>query len=340
MHKILNKNKKILIVGGAGYIGSHMVLYLLEKGYTPIIYDNLSEGYREAILGGEFIKGDLDDSYKLREVFSSFDISAVMHFAAFCYVGESVKNPEKYYRNNVFNTYNLLNIMNEFHINKFIFSSSCATYGIPQKLPLTEDHYQNPINPYGNTKLIVEKILKDYDIAYNLKSISLRYFNASGADTKGRIGEAHSPETHIIPNVIESALGRKKDLKIFGNDYPTPDGTCIRDYIHVLDLAQAHFLALEKLFENNKTDFYNLGNGEGYSNNQIIQSVEKVSGQKVSFEYVERREGDPPILIGSSAKAIKELGWKPEFNTIDTIIETALNWHKNKKFGRDLNIKS
>lgn len=325
-------NKNILVAGGAGYIGSHMALYLLEKGYTPIIYDNLSEGHKEAVLGGMFVKGDIQDEAKLTEVLQTYNVSAVMHFAAHCYVGESVTDPEKYYSNNVFNTFSLLNTMRKCKIDKFIFSSSCATYGIPQKLPLTEDHPQNPINPYGNTKLVVEKILADYEKSYDFHSVSLRYFNAAGADLKGRIGEAHDPETHLIPNVINKALGKIDKLSIFGNDYPTPDGTCVRDYIHILDLAQAHFLALEQLFAGKKTDFYNLGNGKGYSNKEVIETVEKIAGKKIDFEYLEKREGDPPILVGSSEKAISELGWKPQFADINKIIETAFLWHQNKRY--------
>ncbi|MBC7473559.1 MAG: UDP-glucose 4-epimerase GalE [Candidatus Sericytochromatia bacterium] len=318
--------KNILVAGGAGYIGSHMVLFLLDKGYEPIIYDNLSEGHQESILGGKFIQGDLADTAKLHQVFNDYDISAVMHFAAHCYVGESVTNPKKYYQNNVFNAYNLLNVMLEHKVNKFIFSSTCATYGNPIKLPLTEDHPQNPINPYGNTKLVVEKILHDYSHAYDLKSIALRYFNASGAEPQARIGEGHDPETHLIPNVLDAALGLK-ELKIFGDDYDTPDGTCIRDYIHVMDLAQAHWLALEKLLDGHQTDFFNLGTGTGYSNKEVIQAAEKVTGKKISVSIVERRAGDPPSLVGSSDKAKKELGWKPEYDSLEKIIETAWKWH-------------
>ncbi len=318
--------KNILVAGGAGYIGSHMVLFLLDKGYEPIIYDNLSEGHQDAILGGKFIQGDLADTAKLHQVFNDHDISAVMHFAAHCYVGESVTDPKKYYQNNVFNAYNLLNVMLEHKVNKFIFSSTCATYGNPIKLPLTEDHPQNPINPYGNTKLVVEKILHDYSHAYGLKSIALRYFNASGAEPQARIGEGHEPETHLIPNVLDAALGLK-ELKIFGDDYDTPDGTCIRDYIHVMDLAQAHWLALEKLLDGHQTDFFNLGTGTGYSNKEVIQAAEKVTGKKISVNIVERRAGDPPSLVGSSDKAKKELGWKPEYDSLEKIIETAWKWH-------------
>lgn len=321
-----------MVAGGAGYIGSHMVLYLLNKGYNPIVYDNLSEGHKEAVLGGTFIEGDLSDKNKLNEVFKSYDISAVMHFAASCYVGESVTNPAKYYKNNVVTTLNLLDTMIENNINKFIFSSTCATYGLPQYLPLTEEHPQSPVNPYGNTKLAVELILKDYAKAYDLRSVAFRYFNAAGADPQGRIGEAHDPETHLIPNVIKSALGIGDPLKIFGDDYDTPDGTCVRDYIHVLDLAQAHLLGLEKLFEGHKSDFFNLGNGEGYSNKQVIETVEKISGRKIDYSFAPRREGDPPTLIGSSKKAFEQLNWKPEYASLDKIVETAWNWHK-KQFG-------
>jgi len=323
--------KNILVAGGAGYIGSHMVLALLEKGYHPVTYDNLSEGHREAVLGGTFIEGDLADGDKLREVFRNYEISAVMHFAGNCYVGESMTNPRKYYENNVANTFNLVNVMQEMNINRFIFSSSCATYGNPIHLPLTEDHPQNPINSYGNTKLVVEKILQDYGRAYNFDSISLRYFNAAGADPQGRTGEGHEPETHLIPNVLDAALGISESVKIFGSDYDTPDGTCVRDYIHVMDLAQAHLLALEKLINGYKTDFFNLGNGEGYSNKQVIETARKVTGKDIKVEMTSRRVGDPPILVGSSEKARSELGWKPEFYTLEKIIETAWNWHLKLK---------
>ncbi len=318
--------KYIMVAGGAGYIGSHMCLYLQDKGYTPLVFDNLSEGHKEAIFG-EFIQGDLSDSNLLKEVFNKYDIRAVMHFAAHCYVGVSVTDPQKYYENNFFNTYNLVNAMRECNINKFIFSSTCATYGNPEFLPLTENHPQNPINPYGNTKLCVEKMLFDYSKAYNFKSVLLRYFNASGADPLARTGENHEPETHLIPNVLDAALGLK-ELKIFGDDYPTPDGTCIRDYIHVNDLAQAHYLALENLLNGAETDFFNLGTGDGYSNMQIIKAVEKVTNKKVDYQIVPKREGDPPSLVGSNKKAKDILGWKPEYNTIENIIETAWNWHK------------
>jgi UDP-glucose 4-epimerase len=325
------KEKNILVAGGAGYIGSHMVLALLEKGYNPVTYDNLSEGHKDAVHGGILIEGDLADSEKLKEVFASYDIAAVMHFAGSCYVGESMTNPRKYYENNVINTYNLINAMQEANISSFIFSSSCAVYGIPAENPITEGHPQNPINTYGNTKLITEKILHDYARAYNFDSISLRYFNAAGADPEGRTGERHEPETHLIPNVIAAALGINDAVKIFGKDYDTPDGTCIRDYIHVSDLAQAHLLALEKLLTGYRTDYFNLGNGSGYSNQEVVETVKKVSGKQFKVEMVSRRAGDPPVLVGSSAKVKKELGWKPQYSELDKIIETAWNWHQKMK---------
>lgn len=322
------KEKTILVAGGAGYIGSHMVLALLENDYYPVIYDNLSEGHREAVLEGTLVEGDLSDGDALRNVFHSHDISAVMHFAANCYVGESMTNPGKYYRNNVFNTFNLLNVMLECNVNKFIFSSSAATYGNPVQIPITEEHPQNPVNPYGNTKLIVEKILHDFGAAYNLDSISLRYFNAAGADPLSRIGENHNPETHLIPNILDAALGITDSVRIFGDNYPTYDGTCVRDYIHILDLAQAHLLALEKLLQGYKTDFFNLGNGEGYSNRQVVETVKKITGRSFNVEITSPRAGDPPTLVGSAEKARTQLGWKPKFYLLEQIVETAWNWHK------------
>lgn len=251
-----------------------------------------------------------------------------MHFSSFIDVGESVRNPEKYYNNNVVNTMNLLNVMLKHDVKKFIFSSTCATYGIPQKIPLTENHPQNPINPYGWTKLMVERILKDYDTAYGLKSVILRYFNASGADESGIIGEWHNPETHLIPLILDAAMGKREDIKIFGTDYDTPDGTCIRDYIHVTDLADAHILSLEYLNKNNQSNQFNLGNGQGFSVREVIESVKRVTGRNFNVTQTQRREGDPAILIGSSKKAKDTLGWDPQYVNIDKIIETAWNWHQ------------
>lgn len=319
----------ILIVGGAGYIGSHTNKALTEAGYETIVLDNLSYGHEEAIKWGKFCKCDLKDVDELDKVFQEHDITAVMHFSSFIEVGESVQNPEKYYTNNVVNTMNLLKVMLKHDVKKFIFSSTCATYGIPQKIPLVEDHPQNPINPYGWTKLMVERILKDYDTAYGLKSVILRYFNASGADKSGEIGEAHNPESHLIPLILDAAIGKREDIKIFGTDYDTPDGTCIRDYIHVTDLADAHVLALQYLEEGNNSNEFNLGNGQGFSVREVIDSVKKVTGRDFKVVETDRREGDPAILIGSSKKAKDTLNWNPQYVEIDKIVESAWNWHKN-----------
>ena len=318
----------ILIVGGAGYIGSHVNKVLNERGYETIILDNLSYGHEESVKWGTLCKCDLANINEVDDIFTKYDINAVMHFSSFIDVGESVRNPEKYYNNNVVNTMNLLNVMLKHDVKKFIFSSTCATYGIPQKIPLTENHPQNPINPYGWTKLMVERILKDYDTAYGLKSVILRYFNASGADESGIIGEWHNPETHLIPLILDAAMGKREDIKIFGTDYDTPDGTCIRDYIHVTDLADAHILSLEYLNKNNQSNQFNLGNGQGFSVREVIESFKRVTGRNFNVTQTQRREGDPAILIGSSKKAKDTLGWDPQYVNIDKIIETAWNWHQ------------
>ena len=278
--------------------------------------------------GERYVSVILANINEVDDIFTKYDINAVMHFSSFIDVGESVRNPEKYYNNNVVNTMNLLNVMLKHDVKKFIFSSTCATYGIPQKIPLTENHPQNPINPYGWTKLMVERILKDYDTAYGLKSVILRYFNASGADESGIIGEWHNPETHLIPLILDAAMGKREDIKIFGTDYDTPDGTCIRDYIHVTDLADAHILSLEYLNKNNQSNQFNLGNGQGFSVREVIESVKRVTGRNFNVTQTQRREGDPAILIGSSKKAKDTLGWDPQYVNIDKIIETAWNWHQ------------
>lgn len=318
----------ILIVGGAGYIGSHTNKALNEAGYETVVLDNLSYGHEESIKLGEFCKCDLANIDDVDEVFNKYDITAVMHFSSFIDVGESVTNPEKYYTNNVVNTMNLLHVMLKHNVKKFIFSSTCATYGVPQKIPLVEDHPQNPINPYGMTKLMVEKILKDYDNAYGLKSVILRYFNASGADESGEIGEWHNPETHLIPLILDAAIGKREDIKIFGTDYDTEDGTCIRDYIHVTDLADAHIRALKYLEDENTSNEFNLGNGVGFSVRQVIESAKKVTGRDFKVEETKRRPGDPAVLIGSSKKAKDTLGWNPQYTDIDDIIKTAWIWHQ------------
>ena len=322
----------ILITGGAGYIGSHCTLEMTRAGYDCVVLDNLSEGHAEALQTKNFCKADLSNIEEIREVFKKFPIKPVIHFAASCYVGESATNPQKYYRNNVCNTLNLLDVMVENDVKNIVFSSTCATYGDPEYTPLDEKHPQNPINVYGRTKLMIETILKDYDRAYGLKYMALRYFNASGADNDANIGESHDPETHLIPLILEVASGKRESIKVFGDDYDTPDGTCIRDYIHVNDLASAHRLALEKLFAGEQSNFYNLGTGEGVSVKEMIEASEKVTGKPIKYEIVERREGDPAILFADSGKAKQELNWQPKFMKIDDTISTAWNWEKNRRY--------
>lgn len=325
--------KNILVVGGAGYIGSHMAKYLSKNGYKPIVLDNLVCGHRRAVKYGPFFEGSMNDPSLLEKIFSDYPISAVMHFAAFCYVGESIEQPAKYYRNNVANTLALLEAMVERNVSNFIFSSSCASYGEPAKIPITEDHPQKPISPYGRTKLMVEQILDDFRQSYGLESVCLRYFNAAGADPDGELGEDHNPETHLIPLVLKTALGQRPHIDIFGGDYPTPDGTCIRDYIHIEDLAQAHLLALERLLAGLSGGQYNLGNAKGYSVKQVIETARRVTGKEIPAKVVERRPGDPAVLISSSEKAIKDLAWRPQFPELETIMETAWAWHKNNPNG-------
>ena len=325
--------KDILVIGGAGYIGSYMCKYLAKHGYNPIVFDNLIYGHRQAVKWGPFIKASMSDSNLLGEIFEKYEIVAVMHFAAFCYVGESVTEPAKYYRNNVSETINLLQIMIEKRVSNFIFSSTCATYGEPMEIPITEEHPQNPINPYGKSKLMVEQILDDFKNAYGLQSISLRYFNATGADPDGELGEDHRPEPHLIPLILQTALGQRETINIFGDDYQTKDGTCIRDYIHIADLAQAHLLALERLLNGFDGERYNLGNGDGYSVKEVIEVARQVTGKQIPLKIVERRPGDPAVLIGSSEKIVNELGWKPQFADLNTIIETAWKWHKSHPDG-------
>ena len=320
----------ILIVGGAGYIGSHVNKYISQKGYSTIVYDNLITGHREFARWGEFILGDTSDKKQVELVFEHYPIEAVFYFAAYAYVGESVSNPQKYYKNNLQFTITLLEVMQKYGVKNFIFSSTCATYGVPQEIPIPETHPQNPINPYGRSKLAVEWILEDYARAYGINYVSLRYFNAAGADPEGEIGERHTPETHLIPLILEVALGKRKDVKIFGTDYPTPDGTCIRDYIHVIDLAQAHWLGLEYLKSEKKSQVFNLGNGEGFSVKDVIEMSKKVTGKKITAIPTSRRPGDPPVLIGSSEKARDILNWKPEYPELEKIISTAWNWHQKE----------
>jgi UDP-glucose 4-epimerase len=324
------KDGKILVVGGAGYIGSHMVKDLIEAGYDVITLDDLSTGHRDLLPGGMFIQGNLGDSTLLDNLFSTHRISAVMHFAAFSLVGESVEKPLKYYRNNVAATTALLNAMIRHHVKRFIFSSTAAVYGEPLELPITENHPCNPTNPYGTTKVAVEKMLQDCDSAYGIKYVSLRYFNASGADESGTIGERHANETHLIPLILKVATGERKNIRIYGTDYSTSDGTCIRDYIHVSDLTQAHLLALKTLLLGGESEVFNLGNDRGYSVREVIELAEKVTGKPITALNAERRAGDPATLIASSDKIKKSLGWKPMFEDLETIIKTAWVWHQKE----------
>jgi UDP-glucose 4-epimerase len=318
----------ILVVGGAGYIGSHVNKMLAAHGYTTVVLDSLVYGHREFVKWGGLVQGDLADLEQLRSVFNQYPIKAVMHFAAFAYVGESVIDPEKYYLNNLRNTLNLLQAMNEADVKHIIFSSTCATYGNPENNPIDESHPQAPINPYGQSKFMVERILADYSRAYGLKYVALRYFNAAGADPDGGIGEAHNPETHLIPLVLDVALNRSHSIKVYGSDYDTPDGTCIRDYIHVTDLASAHLHALEYLFNGGKSDVFNLGNGNGFSVCEVIEMARSVTGKDIKVEIAARREGDPAILVGSANKAHEVLKWKPQYPELSDIITTAWRWHK------------
>ncbi len=318
----------VLVTGGAGYIGSHCCLELSKKGYNPIAFDNLVYGHQENVKWGDFCHGDIGDKKLLEACFDRYKIDAVMHFAAYAYVGESVTEPKKYYDNNLKKTLNLLECMLQKGIKSFVFSSSCATYGNPQRIPLDEEHPQKPINPYGKTKYMIEEVLQDYDAAYDLKFFSLRYFNAAGADPDGQTGEKHDPETHLIPLVLDVASGKRQAIKVFGTDYDTKDGTCIRDYIHVTDLAQAHILAIEKLLGSSPSDFYNLGTGQGYSVLEIIKKAEEITGEKITIEKTARREGDPPVLVASNQKALNQFGWQAEHSSIDEIIQTAWNWHQ------------
>ena len=318
----------ILVTGGAGYIGSHCCKELSKKGYHPITIDNLVYGHKNFVRWGEFFQGDAGDPAQLKECLSHYKIDAVMHFAAYAYVGESVEDPLKYYENNLRNTIQLLHAVLENNIKYIVFSSTCATYGDPEKIPIDEDHPLNPINPYGKTKRMVEEILADYHAAYGLKYMSLRYFNAAGADPDAEVGEDHDPETHLIPLVLDVAAGKRKVIKIFGTDYGTPDGTCIRDYIHVTDLAQAHILALQRLTGGADSSVYNLGNSQGFSVLEVIERARKITGKNIAVENSDRRPGDPPVLIASNEKAVKELGWKPQYADLDDIIATAWRWHQ------------
>ncbi len=321
--------KNILVTGGAGYIGSHCCKELAQKGYHPVTVDNLVYGHKKNVKWGDFSQGHVGDRKVVEKIFDKYDIEAVMHFAAYAYVGESVTDPRKYYHNNLCGTIDLLHCMLDCGINKIIFSSTCATYGLPQRIPIDETHPRKPISPYGKSKFMIEEILKDYDNAYGMRFISLRYFNAAGADPDGELGEEHNPETHLIPLILKVAGGHSKNLHVFGSDYETQDGSCIRDYIHVTDLARAHILALENLLDGGLSDFINLGTGKGSSVLNIIKIASRVTGRNVPYVVTARRPGDPAVLIASNTKAGQVLGWQPEYTDIEDIIRTAWNWHKN-----------
>lgn len=323
----------VLVCGGAGYIGSHMVAALIEKGEEVIVLDNFQKGHRNAILGGTVYEGDVRDKNILNKIFSENTIDSVIDFAADSLVGESVHEPLKYFNNNIGGTINLLEVMKEYGVKHIVFSSTAATYGEPKNIPIKEEDDTIPTNPYGESKLAVEKILKWCDKAYGIKYTVLRYFNAAGAHVNGRIGEDHRPETHLIPIILEVALGKREFITIFGNNYETKDGTCVRDYIHVMDLVNAHSLALERLRMGGESRIYNLGNGQGFSVKEVIEVARKVTGKEIKDVVADRRAGDPAVLVASSNKAMDELSWILEYNSLETIIKTAWDWYKNHPNG-------
>src|SRR4051794_26750929 len=324
--------RAVLVTGGAGYIGSHGAKALQRAGYRVVVFDNLGAGHRGAVKFGELVQADIADTAAVRDALRRYEIFAVMHFAAFLDVGESVREPAKYYRNNVGGALSVLEAMAAESVKHFVFSSTCATYGEPLETPIAETHPQNPINSYGESKLAVERALPHFATAYGLRYVALRYFNASGADPDGEIGEDHSPEIHLIPRAIEAATGGR-GLQVFGDDYPTPDGTCLRDYIHVSDLADAHVKALEAIAETGTSRIYNLGTGLPHSVREVINAVQRVMGREVPWTLAPRREGDPAVLYAAAQKAQSELRWPPRFADLDTIVRTAWNWHQQPPHG-------
>jgi len=321
---------RVLITGGAGYIGSHTAKLLAASGHTPIVFDDFTQGHDWAVKWGPLERGSLADQGRLREVFATHKVEAVVHFAASALVGESMSQPTKYFRNNTVATLNLLDAMREAGVATIVFSSTCATYGDPVRVPIDETHPQAPVNPYGESKLMVEKILRWYGSAYGMKWIALRYFNAAGADPEGEIGEDHDPETHLIPLVIGAALGTRPPVKVFGTDYPTPDGSAVRDYVHVMDLADAHRRALEGLGNGTASQAINLGTGQGHSVRSVIDTVNRVGGRKVPFEEAPRRAGDPPELVAAPGRAREVLGWSCRYAALDVIVEHAWKWHAGR----------
>ena len=321
---------KILITGGAGYIGSHVVAALGEKGADILVYDNLSTGHQDSLLYGKLVVGDLNDKLLLEKTIKAFKPDAVLHFAAFIQVGESVREPLKYYRNNSGNAVNLLETMMEHSVRNFIFSSTAAVYGNPVNVPITEEEAVNPINPYGHSKSFIETVLRDVSLAKDFRYVSLRYFNAAGAEPLARIGERHNPETHLIPLILKTAKGERQSIGINGTDYATPDGTCIRDYVHIMDLADAHILALNYLVNNGTSDVFNCGYGHGYSVREVIQAARTVTGKDFTVVDSVRREGDPPVLVADSSKIKKYLNWKPRYDDLTAIIKSAWEWEKKR----------
>ncbi len=323
---------KVLVTGGAGYIGSHFAKLLIEQGIETIVLDNLSRGHKESVLSRVILEvADLNNAAAVTNVLKKYSVDSIVHFAAFAYVGESVEHPDLYYRNNVVGSFNLIRAAAEAGVKNFVFSSTCSIYGNPVKVPISEDQQSNPINPYANTKLVIEMLLKDFEAAFGIKHVALRYFNAAGADASGNIGESHQPEPHLIPIVLNTALGKRKDVSVFGIDYDTPDGTCIRDYIHVNDLSDAHLKALEYLQKGNSSTIINLGTGNGNSVLEIIGKSKILTGREIPYKIVERRAGDPARLVADNKKAKEVLGWIPKYK-IEDIIETAWKWHQNPKY--------
>jgi UDP-glucose 4-epimerase len=323
--------KEILVTGGAGYIGSHVVKMLAERGYRPIVLDSLENGFEDFVKGHELVRGDIGDYELLVGLFSKRNIACVMNFASYIAVGESMQLPLKYYANNVAKTVELFRAMIACDVKRFIFSSTAAVYGYPETVPIPEDAPLSPINPYGKSKLMIEQVLRDLDASSGMKFIALRYFNAAGADPSGEIGESHVPETHLVPLVLRSILDDDYTITVFGTDYRTHDGTCIRDYIHVNDLADAHIRALETLLDAGESRVYNLGNGKGFTVREVIDVVQRVTGKQPKVQEGPRRVGDPDVLVASSEKAMKELGWKPKMADLETIVETAWNWERQRK---------
>ncbi len=321
-----------LVTGGAGYIGSHTVRTLRGQGFHPVTVDNLSEGHREAVLDGALENGDLGDESFLDGLFARYQFEGVVHFASRCYVGESVENPRLYYEQNVGNALTLLRVMLRHGVRQFVLSSSCATYGDPIRVPIDETHPQDPVNPYGETKFFIERILRQYDRAYGLRFVALRYFNAAGASLDGQLGESHDPESHLIPRILGVARQGGGEVQIFGDDYPTPDGTCIRDYIHVLDLASAHVAALGWLGQGRPSEFFNIGTGHGYSVKQVIEAARRATGAPIPARVFPRRAGDPPALVADAGKAARLLDWRPQHSDLETIMQTAWNWEKNRRY--------